>query len=251
MKPNTPDHYAVLGLHRTCNEGQIRTAYRVLAKRHHPDLHPDSHDAMLRIQALNEAYATLGDAARRQDYDKELARQPRAHAATPRHAIPPIRQDVSLSLQDFLRGTSITVTIRDPSHPEGSETYPLEIPPDTAPGTRFRIRRHPPLEGGALVVRVKARPDYRFKVKGSDLRADLNITAALALRGGRELLRGMNGAPLYVDIPARTARGALLRIVGEGLPKARGGRGDLVVRITYRPAITINRESPHGERHRA
>jgi DnaJ-class molecular chaperone len=44
-----------------------------------------------------------------------------------------------------------------------------------------------------------------------------------------------------VTIPAGVARGALLRVMGEGLPKPRGGRGDLLVRIIYRVELKVSR----------
>jgi DnaJ-class molecular chaperone len=42
-----------------------------------------------------------------------------------------------------------------------------------------------------------------------------------------------------VQIPPGVARGEVLRIAGEGLPKSRGGRGDLLVRIVYTPEVRI------------
>jgi DnaJ-class molecular chaperone len=44
-----------------------------------------------------------------------------------------------------------------------------------------------------------------------------------------------------VTIPRGVGRGEILRIPGEGLPKPRGGRGDMLVRITYRPEVKITR----------
>jgi molecular chaperone DnaJ len=55
------------------------------------------------------------------------------------------------------------------------------------------------------------------------------------------MMPGVTGAPLRIQIPAGIARGEVLRIAGEGLPKPRGGRGDLLVRITYRPEVRISR----------
>ena len=54
---------------------------------------------------------------------------------------------------------------------------------------------------------------------------------------------GPTGAPLRVSIPAGVGRAAVLRVSGEGLPKPRGGRGDLLVRITYRPEVRITRSA--------
>ena len=46
---------------------------------------------------------------------------------------------------------------------------------------------------------------------------------------------------LRVPIPRGTARNEIIRIPNEGLPKPRGGRGDLLVRITYRIEVRIRR----------
>ena len=46
---------------------------------------------------------------------------------------------------------------------------------------------------------------------------------------------------LRIQIPKRVKRGEVVRIAGEGMPKPRGGRGDLLVRITYRPDVRVSR----------
>ena len=90
-------------------------------------------------------------------------------------------------------------------------------------------------------MRVTARPDFRFKVRGADLRCDLRINAKRAASGGSESVRGALGGFVCVQVPANVARGEELRIEGEGLPKSHGGRGDLLVRIMYTPDVRITR----------
>ena len=53
------------------------------------------------------------------------------------------------------------------------------------------------------------------------------------------MIRGLTGTRLRVPIPRGVARGEIIRISGEGLPKPRGGRGDLLVRITYRVEVRV------------
>jgi curved DNA-binding protein CbpA len=62
------NYYAILGLLPGASEAEIRGAYRQLARRHHPDLHPDERDAEARLKELNEAYEVLGNAERRASY---------------------------------------------------------------------------------------------------------------------------------------------------------------------------------------
>ena len=236
------NHYATLGLHSRCNAAQIRDAYRLLAKKFHPDLNQGSREAVARTQQLNAAYEILSDPDRRRDYDSELATAEKTTAPKRTAKIEKnIAQDVNLRLEDFLRGTRLEVRVNDPGNPNGPETYELVIPPDTAPGTRFRLPRDEPFAGGFVQLRVKPLPHFRFKPRGPDLRCDLKINLDRATQGGMEMVHGLNGAMLRVTIPRGIGRNEIIRIESEGLPKARGGRGDLLVRISYRPEVRIRR----------
>jgi hypothetical protein len=68
--------YQTLGVGRSANAKQIRSAYRDLVKRHHPDLFNTPGEkaaATEKLRLLNEAYAVLGNAERRRLYDQEFA----------------------------------------------------------------------------------------------------------------------------------------------------------------------------------
>lgn len=238
MKSARPDHYATLGLHRNCTDDQIRNAYRLLAKQLHPDVNGGSREAVAQTQALNAAYETLSDPARRREYDRELTASQKTAARSAKPAAN-ITKEIHLRFEEFLRGGRFEVRVDDPGQPGGPETYELIVPPETAPGARFKLARD---NGGFITVRVKARPDFRFKVRGSDLRCDLKVRSQRAQQGGTESVRGVTGIFLRVVIPPRIARGEVIRLSGEGLPKPRGGRGDLLVRILYRPEVRITRK---------
>ena len=154
-----------------------------------------------------------------------------------------ISQDAHLRIEDFLRGASLEVRVNDPANPDGPETYQFTVPPETAPGARFRLPRSEPFVGGFVMLRVRALPGFRFKARGSDLRCDLRINARRAAQGGMEMMSGATGAMLRVPIPPGVGRGEVVHIQGEGLPKPRGGRGDLLVRIMYRPEVRVTRTS--------
>ena len=241
MQRPTPDHYAALGLDRRCTPAQIRFAYRLLAKQHHPDVNGGSRAALARTQQLNAAYETLSDPVLRAAYDRELAAPPKFPPSVGGKKIQRnCSQDVYLSLADLMRGTKRAVRLHDPANPSGAELYELIVPPETAPGTRFRLPRDASF-GGFVMLRVKPQPDFRFKVRGSDLRCDLKIKAARAAQGGSEIIRGLTGALVRVAIPRGVGRNEVIRIPNEGLPRPRGGRGDLLVRIIYRVEIRIHR----------
>lgn len=243
MDPTELDHYAVLGLDRRCTLAQIRSAYRLLAKAVHPDLHPDAPDAVERARHLNEAHETLSDPARRRAYDRECAEKEKASAPTPRRdrRARDFQHEVRLRLEEFIRGTTLEVRVNDPGNPDGPESFTLEVPPGTATGSRFRLPRTGAFEGGTMIIRMKLLPNFRFKARGVDLQCDLKIRAQRAAQGGTETISSATGAPLQVRIPAGIERGEVLRIAGHGLPRPRGGRGDLLVRVLYRPEVQIKR----------
>ncbi len=193
------------------------------------------------MQELNAAHETLNDPKRRRDYDRDLDESNRQSRGPASRIERNIQQDAFVSIDAFLRGASLDVQIRDPGNPNGAESYRLEIPPETAPGARFTLERTASAGGGVVRVRVKALPGFRFKVRNSDLRCDLRISSDRAARGGTEMMPGPDGRMLKVPIPARVSRGEVVRIAGGGLPRSRGGRGDLLVRVVYRPAVHISR----------
>ena len=70
--PRQPNHYRILDVALSADHAEIQHAYRVLAKRYHPDRVPKERRAWARTQMarINAAYAVLGDPARRAAYDR-------------------------------------------------------------------------------------------------------------------------------------------------------------------------------------
>jgi len=64
------DYYKVLDVDKNATQKEIKSAYRKLAREHHPDVNPDDPDAQERFKDINEAYQVLGDPEKRKKYDQ-------------------------------------------------------------------------------------------------------------------------------------------------------------------------------------
>jgi curved DNA-binding protein len=64
------DYYKILGVNKSASEKEIKSAYRKLARKHHPDLNPNNAEAEKQFKQLNEANEVLSDPEKRKKYDK-------------------------------------------------------------------------------------------------------------------------------------------------------------------------------------
>ena len=64
------DYYEVLGIGKNATDAEIKSAYRKLAKKYHPDLNPGNKEAEEKFKEVNEANDVLSDPQKRQRYDQ-------------------------------------------------------------------------------------------------------------------------------------------------------------------------------------
>jgi molecular chaperone DnaJ len=113
------------------------------------------------------------------------------------------------------------------------ETVEVQIPPGVHDGQRLRVagmgeaglRGAPP---GDLIVTVRVRPHEYLHVEGEDLHCRAGVPMTMAAIGGKITIEGLRGE-VTVSVPSGTQNGDRLVARGAGLPRSRGGTGDLIV----------------------
>src|SRR5260370_15316133 len=85
MATSDHDYYELLGVGSTADEQEIKKAFRVLARRLHPDVSEEA-DAEVRFREISEAYEVLTNAETRQLYDRYGHAGLRSGGFTPRHS---------------------------------------------------------------------------------------------------------------------------------------------------------------------
>ena len=89
------EYYRSLGVQPGATAEELKKAYRGLAKKYHPDLHPGDKEAEARFKEINEAYETLSDPQKRKEYDEKQrttqGREPQKKSASARSTFPKCR----------------------------------------------------------------------------------------------------------------------------------------------------------------
>lgn len=147
---------------------------------------------------------------------------------------------VALTLEQLAKGEKARVDL-----PTG-KTLEFAVPPGTPPGKVIRLKgqgQPSPLGGpaGDALVTIEFVPHPQFRPDGSNLRIDLPVPLDDAVLGGKVKVPTLEGS-VSMKVPPGADHGRSFRLKGKGLPKAGGGRGDLLVSLRIVLPETIDPE---------
>jgi len=200
------DYYKVLGVSKTATQDQIRTAYRKLARKHHPDLNPNDKEANKKFQQINEANEVLSDPEKRKKYDQYGKDWQHAEA------FEKAQQEAG---QQGRRGAG-------GANPFGGGTFSAE---DFETGEGGFSDFFESLFGGG--GRRSAGGNARYR--GQDYQAELQLGLTEAAATHQRVIT-VNGKNIRITIPAGVANGQVIKLKGHGAPGANGGPdGDLYI----------------------
>jgi DnaJ-class molecular chaperone len=134
-----------------------------------------------------------------------------------------------VTLEQIVHGEKVRVDL-----PTG-RTLEVTIPVGARSGQTIRLKgqgRPSPLGGapGDAMVTIEFVPHPLFRVEGDTLRREIAITLDEAVLGARVRVPTLDG-PVTLTVPPKSSGGRALRLKGKGLPRAGGGRGDLLVTL--------------------
>jgi molecular chaperone DnaJ len=264
------DYYEVLGVERNADDGAVKSAYRKMALKYHPDRNPGNKEAEEKFKEAAEAYSVLSDAQKRAAYDRFGHAGVQGVAAGPPGFNPDVFADFSDILGDFFFGDMFGSRAgRGGARPRRGEDirYDLEINfEDAIRGITVPIQV-PKLEPcakcngeGAEPDGLSACPTCRGRGEVMYQQGFLTIRRTCSQCGGRGKIvrrpcRQCQGEgfvrsdrKLEVRIPAGVDNGTQMRLTGEGQPSPNGGPpGDLyvILRVKEHPIFERNESDLH------
>ena len=235
------DYYSTLGVNRNASPEEIKKAYRKLAMKHHPDRGGDAS----KLQQINEAYDTLKDPAKRQQYDNP---QPQynfnshnfedifsQHFGPRRRQNPPFTIQAEIELQDVYTGKELIANYRLPTG--RVETVSITVPRGVKTGDTMRYPGMgndmiPGAPRGDLLVRIRVRENKEYNISGLDLTTIKKLNVFDLITGTNVEIESPDGSRFSLKIPPKTQPDTTFNITGRGLPDGRTGRqGNIFVKI--------------------
>ena len=217
------DYYQTLGVPRTASAEDIRKVYRELARKYHPDLHPDDASAKEKFKQVQTAFDVLNDQSKREMYDRYGSSFEGVGGGGPGGS----------PFSGWAGGGR--------GRPEaGAGGFPGgEIDLESL----FGGGGFGDLFGGAAKqTRGKKRT---ASAPGQDVTAQIEIPVALAIEGGKtdvRLDRDGKSETISVTIPQGLPDGGRMRLRGQGLPGSGGApAGDLLLGVRVEPHLIFRR----------
>lgn len=201
------DYYKTLGLSKTASESDIKSAYRKLARKYHPDLNPNNKEAEKKFKELNEANEVLSDPEKRKKYDQ--------YGKDWKHADQ--FEKAGQQQGNYKQGN-------------GQQEYSGGF------SGHFSDFFESMFGGGS------GGRSQQTKFRGQDMNAELNLNLRDVYKTQQQTLT-VNGKNIRLTFPAGIENGQIIKIKGQGSPGVNGGpNGDLYITFSIKNDTKFSRD---------
>ena len=229
------DPYQVLGVSKTASAAEVKSAFRRLAKKLHPDANKSDPKSATRFAELNAAYEIVGDAEKRKAFDNgeiDAEGKPRfqGFAGAQPGAGGFGRQGGQGGFESFTWG------------PDGFQRGGPRGARGGAGGfggggAGFEDLLRGMFGGRAQPGGFEAEDFGAQGAAGRDLHAELTVTLEEAAKGDKARVHLPTGKDIEIKIPAGLTSGQTIRLKGQGWPSPAGGAGDALITVHIAPCL--------------
>ena len=260
--------YSILGISKGASQQEIKSAYRKLAKQHHPDANPGDTKVEEKFKEISAAYHILGDEKLRARYDRgeidehgqeKMGGFRSGHRTSStggfgggaaedifseifgnfrgggfRGRVPEKGRDRNFAIEiDFTEaalGGKRRLTMGD-----GGRTLDVKIPAGVTDGQQIRLRGQGE-EGAAggpngdILINITVQPHSFFRREGQNVLIELPISLPEAVLGATVKVPTVDGT-VNLKVPPGSNTGTKLRLKGKGIADKGGARGDQMVSL--------------------
>jgi curved DNA-binding protein len=252
------DYYSTLGVNKGANAEEIKKAYRSLAMKHHPDRGGDQ----AQFQKIQEAYATLSDDQKRQEYDfgqqNPSGHQFHFHSGNNpfgdvfgnvfgggfggpfgfqnrRPQNPTVSITVEITLEEAFTGKTLDAEIQLSNGKK--KLINVEIPAGVDTNSQIRYQgmgedNIPGVHPGDLIINIRIRPHSIFKRENNNLIFEKSLSVWDAILGTDITFHTLDGRQLSVTVPPGSQPETMMMCKNEGMRDVHHGqRGNLYVKL--------------------
>lgn len=240
------DPYKILGVNQNSTPEEIKSAYRKLAAKHHPDRGGDTST----FQDIQRAYDILVDPAKKAEWEAQQNPHMRGFHGNGnpfqgnpfgQNGFNPLNEFFSqffhtqqqraytivvfVTLEQVANGGKHTIQFNTPN---GNKFIEIEIPQGIQDGQQIRYEKLMP--DGFLIVTYRIHKHARFERQGLDLSSNVEVNVFELITGTKLSIKDIYGATVEVNIPPMTKPNSKFRLPSKGL-KGFGHVGDYYILI--------------------
>lgn len=260
------DYYKILGVSESASEDEIKTAYKTLAKKFHPDRNHGNKQSEEKFKEMSEAYNILSDPKKHKEYDamrrfggkgngpsyqysdnsesdlndfmRNFKSTGKSYGFGNRTSFADVLDEMFFGDTDKKQEINIDLSVPFEKSISGGgvdfvlnhgtpRTIRVKLPEGIKDGEQLRIHQNNTPD---LLVTIRVQPDSVFSRKGDDVYCEIPVNFAQLAFGSTVKVKTVYGSHVEVKIPIGTQSGTMLKLTHLGV-RRNGSKGDMYVTL--------------------